>query len=217
MLVGGPTGGFLPPEALDTPLSHEPVARRPVPWPARAPLLALDDSTCLVDLATLMTRYLNDQACGKTIPCRIGTRRLAELGGGICVGHGRPSDAALVVGPGARTSATRRSAAWRPDASNPLLSGMRYFASEFEDHIVRGRCPAGVCQPVACGRRGARMTHRPLRPTQRRQPPDAMTDTLPADVARAPRTTSPSACSRPRRRSAASSRPHSASRSTGAR
>jgi NADH:ubiquinone oxidoreductase subunit F (NADH-binding) len=147
VLVGGPTGGFLPPEALDTPLSH---ARL---WEAGAlagsgSVLALDESTCLVDLAALMTRYLGDQACGKTIPCRIGTRRLAELGAAFCVGHARPSDASLL----SDLASDVRDAALcglEAGASNPLLSGMRYFAAEFEDHIVRGRCPAGVCRPVA--------------------------------------------------------------------
>jgi len=94
-----------------------------------------------------MTRYLNDNACGKTIPCRIGTRRLAELGSAVCTGHARPGDAALL----ADLAADVRDSALcglEADASNPLLTGMRYFAPEFEAHIVRGECPAGVCQPI---------------------------------------------------------------------
>ncbi len=100
-----------------------------------------------MDVATLMTRYLNDNACGKTIPCRIGTRRMAELGGAICSGHVRPSDAALL----GDLAADVRAAALcglEADASNPLLSGMRYFAPEFQAHTERGECPAGVCQPI---------------------------------------------------------------------
>ncbi len=146
LLVGGPTGGFLPADALDTPLAygalHEAGALA-----GSGTLLALDETACVVDVATLMTRYLNDNACGKTIPCRIGTRRLAELGGAMCTGHARPSDAALLVD----LAADVRAAALcglEADASNPLLSGMRYFAPEFEAHTVRGECPAGVCQPI---------------------------------------------------------------------
>jgi len=147
VLVGGPSGGFLPPEALDTPLTYGALTAAGA-LPGSGTLLALDGSTCIVDMATLLTRYLADQACGKTVPCRIGTRRLAELGSGFCSGRARPKDADLL-----RDLATDVRAAalcgLEAEASNPLLSGMRYFAAEFEDHIVRGRCPAGVCQPIA--------------------------------------------------------------------
>ncbi len=146
VLVGGPTGGFLPPESLDTPLTYERL-REAGALGGSGTLLALDESACIVDVATLMTRYLNDNACGKTIPCRIGTRRMAELGGAICSGHVRPSDAGVLED----LAADVRDAALcglEADASNPLLSGMRYFAPEFEAHIARGECPAGVCQPI---------------------------------------------------------------------
>ena len=73
VLVGGPTGGFLPPAELDTPLHAGGAdARRARSW-ARARSSSSTTPTCLVDMATLLTRYLTDEACGKTIPCRIGT------------------------------------------------------------------------------------------------------------------------------------------------
>ena len=146
VLVGGPTGGFLPPDALDTPLSNASLADAGA-LVGSGTLLALDESACIVDVATLMTRYLNDEACGKTIPCRIGTRRMAELGAGFCSGHARPGDGALLTD----LSGDVRDAALcglEANASNPLLSGMRYFAPEFEEHIVGGTCAAGVCQPI---------------------------------------------------------------------
>jgi len=146
VLVGGPSGGFLPPDALDTPLGHAELDAVGAIL-GSGTLLVIDDTTCLVDLASLLTRFCNDEACGKTIPCRIGTRRLAELGAAFCSGRSRPSDAALVTS----LSADIRDGALcglERTAVNPLLSGMRYFAEEFEDHIVRGICPAGVCQPI---------------------------------------------------------------------
>jgi NADH-quinone oxidoreductase subunit F len=146
LFVGGPSGGFLPPDALDTPLTHE-ALRAAGALAGSGTLLALDTDACIVDVATLMTRYLNDNACGKTIPCRIGTRRMAELGGAICSGHVRPADAALLDD----LAADVRAAALcglEADASNPLLTGMRYFAPEFEAHTERGECPAGTCQPI---------------------------------------------------------------------
>jgi len=147
VLVGGPTGGFLPPDGLDTPLTYEDLGQAGA-VAGSGTLLALDESACLVEVATLMTRYLNDNACGKTIPCRIGTRRLAELGAGFCSGHVRPRDAELL----SELAADVHDAALcglEKDAANPLLSVMRYFAPEFEAHSVRGECPAGVCQPLS--------------------------------------------------------------------
>ena len=146
VLTGGPTGGFLPPDALDTALTFE-ALREAGALGGSGTLLALDQSACLVDVATLMTRFLNDNACGKTIPCRIGTRRLAELGGAVCSGHARPGDPQLLADLGADVRAAAL-CGLEADASNPLLSGMRYFAPEFEAHIARGECPAGVCQPI---------------------------------------------------------------------
>jgi NADH-quinone oxidoreductase subunit F len=147
VLVGGPNGGFLPPDALDTPLTHEALHAAGA-LSGSGTLLALDESSCIVDLATLMTRFLNDNACGKTIPCRIGLRRLAELGAAACSGRSRPGDPQLLTDLAAdvRDAALCRLEA---EAPNPLLSGMRYFAPEFEDHTGRGQCPAGVCQPIA--------------------------------------------------------------------
>ncbi len=146
VLVGGPTGGFLPADALETALTYD-ALREAGALGGSGTLLALDERTCIVDLATLMTRYLNDNACGKTLPCRIGTRRMAELGAGFCSGHARPSDAGLLGDLAADVHAAAL-CGLEADASNPLLSGMRYFASEFEAHITRGECPAGVCQPI---------------------------------------------------------------------
>jgi NADH:ubiquinone oxidoreductase subunit F (NADH-binding) len=146
VLVGGPSGGFLPPDALDTPLGHQELTEAGAIL-GSGTVLAIDSSTCLVDLASLLTRYCSDEACGKTIPCRIGTRRLAELGAAFCTGRSRPTDATLVTS----LSDDIRDAALcglERTAINPLRSGMRYFPQEFEDHIVRGTCPAGVCQPI---------------------------------------------------------------------
>ena len=122
--------------------------RRRAPWSAQARCWPSTTPTCLVELATLLTRYLSDEACGKTIPCRIGTRRLSELGDAFCGGHARPTDATL-FGDLARDMRDAALCGLEAQAANPLLSGMRYFAAEFEDHVLRGHCPAGVCQPVS--------------------------------------------------------------------
>jgi NADH:ubiquinone oxidoreductase subunit F (NADH-binding) len=146
VLVGGPTGGFLPHDALGTPVAYGELAAAGALMGSGS-LLVIDASACLVELASLMTRYLSDEACGKTIPCRIGTRRLAELADGLCSGRCRPNDGGLI---GDLSADVRDSAlcALEGGAPNPLGSLMRYFPEEFEDHLVRGCCPAGVCRPI---------------------------------------------------------------------
>jgi len=146
VLVGGPTGGFLPADALDTPFAYDSL-REAGALGGSSTLMALDEKVCLVDLATLMTRYLSDNASGKTIPDRIGIRRLAELGAGLTTGHARPSDPDLLTALAADMRAAALSGL-EADAGNPLLTVMRYFAPEFQAHAERGECPAGVCQPI---------------------------------------------------------------------
>ena len=146
VLVGGPVGGFLPPSELDTLYTPEALAEAGAVVGSGS-LVVVDESTCIVDMATLLLRYLSDESCGKTIPCRIGVRRLYELGHRATTGLSKPSDAALVetlsadVRDGALCGLERL-------APNPFLSGMRYFADEFEAHFQHGECPAGVCTPV---------------------------------------------------------------------
>lgn len=146
VLVGGPTGGFLPPDALDTPLTYA-ALREAGALGGSSTLMAIDDKVCLVDLATLMTRFVGDSASGKTIPDRIGIRRLAELGSALTTGHSRPSDLGLMASLAADVRAAALSGL-EGDAGNPLLSVMRYFAPELDAHAERGECPAGVCQPL---------------------------------------------------------------------
>jgi NADH:ubiquinone oxidoreductase subunit F (NADH-binding) len=146
VLVGGPAGGFLPANELDTLYTPEALAEKNA-IVGSGSIVVVDGSTCLVDMATLLLRYLSDESCGKTIPCRIGVRRLYELGQRATMGLSKPSDAALAetlaadVRDGALCGLERL-------APNPFITGMRYFAEEFEAHFTRGECPAGVCSPV---------------------------------------------------------------------
>lgn len=146
VLVGGPSGGFMPPAALGTALTPASLEEYGAIL-GSGTILAADEGTCLVDLATLMTRYLNDEACGKTLPCRIGLRRLTEIGERFTGGRPRPTDPSLLQ---SLAEDTRDGALCGLEytAVNPLVTGMRYFAEEFEDHIVRSSCPAGVCRPL---------------------------------------------------------------------
>lgn len=152
VLVGGPAGGFLPPAELDAPLAPDALATRGAIW-GSGTLVVADESSCLVDLATLMERYLSDESCGKTIPCRIGVRRLYEIGQRATRGLARPTDPQLLVD---LASDVRDGALCGLEycAPNPLISVMRYFPDEFEAHFARGSCPAGVCTPLRLATHG---------------------------------------------------------------
>jgi len=146
VLVGGPSGGFLPADALGTAYGraslHEVGA-----IVGSGSILVVDQGACIVELATLLERFMSDESCGKCIPCRIGTRRLVELGERFTGGRPRPGDVQLLTD----LSADIRDGSLCGHgitAPNPLTSGMRYFAAEFEDHISRSTCPAGVCSPL---------------------------------------------------------------------
>jgi NADH:ubiquinone oxidoreductase subunit F (NADH-binding) len=142
LLVGGPTGGFLPLE-LDVPYTSAALAEHGAVM-GSGTIVALDDSICLFDMATLLQRFLSDESCGKTIPCRIGVRRLYEIGLRATAGLARPTDPQLLLDLAADVRDGGMCGLERL-APNSFLSGMRYFAQEFEDHFVRRTCPAGVC------------------------------------------------------------------------
>ena len=147
LLVGGPSGGLLPPDLLDTPYDFD-ALRTAGAHIGSGSVVVVDDRACIVDLARLLTRYCAGEACGKTIPCRIGTRRLAEIADRVVEGRPRPTDDALLADLAADIVASALCDHERL-TTLPLTSGMRYFRTELDDHILRSTCPAGVCHPIA--------------------------------------------------------------------
>jgi len=145
-LVGGPTGGLLPQELLDTPYTFA-ALRDAGAHVGSGALVVADETACIVDLARLLVRYGADEACGKTIPCRIGLRRLAEIGQRYVDGTARPTDPKLLADLADDCAASALCDHERL-APSPLRSAMRYFGPEIDDHILRGLCPAGVCSPI---------------------------------------------------------------------
>jgi NADH:ubiquinone oxidoreductase subunit F (NADH-binding) len=147
ILVGGPSGGILPPELLDTPYAFAPL-RGVGAHIGSGSVVVADDRACIVDLARLLTRFCAGEACGKTIPCRIGTRRLVEIADRVVEGRSRPTDADLLDDLSADIVASALCDHERL-TTLPLAGGMRYFRSEVDEHILRSACPAGVCHPIA--------------------------------------------------------------------
>jgi NADH-quinone oxidoreductase subunit F len=154
VVVGGPSGGILPPELLDTPYEWQ--ALRDVgAHIGSGSVIAADDRACIVDLGRLLTSFCATEACGKTIPCRIGTRRLVEIADRVVDGTPRPTDLQLLTDLSEDIVASALCDHERL-ATRPLLSVMRYFSSELDDHLLRSSCPAGVCRPIAVGTGSAR-------------------------------------------------------------
>jgi NADH:ubiquinone oxidoreductase subunit F (NADH-binding) len=147
VLVGGPTGGLLPPDALDTPYEFD-ALREAGAHVGSGSIVIADDRACVVDLARLLTRFAADQACGKSIPCRIGLRRLAEIGDRIAAGSPRRDDLG-VLGDLAHDIAASALCDHERTATLAFTSALRHFRAELDDHLLRSTCPAGVCHPIA--------------------------------------------------------------------
>ena len=153
VLVGGPSGGILPASELGVGFDHDSLESAGAQVGSGS-IVVLDQHSCVVDLAAVLTRFCADEACGKTIPCRIGLRRLAEIGARICEGQprgdeiSRLTDLSVDIVGSALCDHERR-------ATLALLSVVRYFRDELDAHLLRNTCPAGICQPKADARAGA--------------------------------------------------------------
>jgi NADH:ubiquinone oxidoreductase subunit F (NADH-binding) len=147
VLVGGPSGGLLPASLLDTPYEFD-ALRDAGAHIGSGSIVVVDERACVVDLARLLTRFCADEACGKTIPCRIGTRRISEIGDRIATGLPRPTDLQLLADLSADVVGSALCDHERL-TTLPFASGMRYFRTELDEHILRSNCPAGVCRPIA--------------------------------------------------------------------
>ena len=147
VLVGGPSGGILSAAELGTPYTFDAI-RAAGGHIGSGSVVVADERACVVDLARVLTRYCADEACGKTIPCRIGTRRLAEITERLADGTSRAGDLDLAVDLSADIVGSGLCDHERL-ATLPLLSGLRYFRDEIDAHFERGICPAGVCRPIS--------------------------------------------------------------------
>lgn len=143
--IGGPTGAVLPEALLGTPLDFDSL-RTAGAFVGSGTLRLLDDSACMVDFAREWFAYLSEESCGKCVPCRLGTRRLATTLEGIVSGLGRDSDLGLM-----EELATLMGEAsicgFGLTAPAVLRSTMTYFKDDYRVHIEDKRCPTGRCRP----------------------------------------------------------------------
>ncbi|MDJ0810013.1 MAG: NADH-quinone oxidoreductase subunit NuoF [Desulfobacterales bacterium] len=141
--LGGPSGGCVPEEYLDTPVDYEEIAKVGAIMGSGGAIV-MDENTCMVDMARFFMDFIQDESCGKCTPCREGTRRQLELLIKICDGHGEPQDLDELE----RLSAVIKETALcglGQTGPNPVLSTLRYFRDEYEAHIHAKQCPAKRC------------------------------------------------------------------------
>lgn len=144
--TGGPSGGCLSEEFLDTPVDYESLTAAGSIMGSGG-LIVLDEDTCVVDLARYFLDFVQKESCGKCAPCRVGTRHMVELLEKITKGDGEPNDLAKL-----RTLADTVKAAslcgLGQTAPNPVLTTLRYFRSEYLAHVTDKFCPATVCREL---------------------------------------------------------------------
>lgn len=144
--TGGPMGGCLPAEFLDLPVDYEKLTAAGSIMGSGG-LVVLDDETCMVDIARFFLDFIQDESCGKCVPCRVGTRRMLEILTRICEGKGRVGDVELLE---SLSNEIRQDSlcGLGQGAPNPVVSTLKHFRSEYEAHINEKRCPAKVCRAL---------------------------------------------------------------------
>jgi NADH:ubiquinone oxidoreductase subunit F (NADH-binding)/NAD-dependent dihydropyrimidine dehydrogenase PreA subunit len=144
--TGGPSGGCLPADRFDLPVDFDTLDQAGS-MVGSGGMVVMDERTCMVDVAKYFLEFLQDESCGKCVPCRIGISRMLEIVEDIAAGRGRPEQLDLLEDL-AETVAETSLCALGKTAPNPVLSTLRYFRDEYEAHVNEKRCPAGVCRPL---------------------------------------------------------------------
>jgi NADH-quinone oxidoreductase subunit F len=143
--IGGPSGGCVPAQAMDTPIDFDALGRLGSIMGSGG-LIVLDETDCMVDIARYFMQFTQSESCGKCTSCRIGTKRMLEILERICAGRGKREDLetlthlAGVVSKGSLCGLGKT-------APNPVLSTLKHFRSEYLAHI-NGECPAKKCKDL---------------------------------------------------------------------
>jgi len=141
--IGGPSGGCIPKRHLNVPLDYESLTGLGAIMGSGG-LVVMDENTCMVDIARFFLEFVQEESCGKCVPCRLGTRRMLDLLNKICEGKGELSDIDELKTLGKQIKVTALCGLGQT-GPNPVLSTLRHFRHEYIDHIVAKHCEAGVC------------------------------------------------------------------------
>lgn len=141
--TGGPSGGCVPAEQLDTAVDYESLNAAGTIMGSGG-IIVMDESTCMVDIAYYFLSFTQTESCGKCPPCRVGTKQMLEILERIKTGQGTMADLDQLETL-AETVKYGSLCGLGQTAPNPVLTTLRYFRDEYVAHIVDHRCPAGVC------------------------------------------------------------------------
>jgi len=144
--TGGPSGGCIPKDLLDTPIDYDKL-KEVGSIMGSGGMVVMDENTCMVDVARYFLDFLQDESCGKCLSCREGTKRMAEIVTNITNGQGAEGDLELLEELAIVVKDTSMCGLGQT-AANPVLSTLKYFRDEYEEHIKNGKCPAGVCSAL---------------------------------------------------------------------
>ncbi|MDO8687946.1 MAG: NADH-ubiquinone oxidoreductase-F iron-sulfur binding region domain-containing protein, partial [Dehalococcoidales bacterium] len=146
VLTGGPSGGCLPADMITLPVDYENLAKAGSIMGSGGMLIA-DEDTCMVDMARFFLSFVQNESCGKCVPCRIGTRQMLNIMERITQGEGQHGDIEHLEQLSQLIKSTSLCALGQT-APNPVLTTIRYFRDEYEAHIEEKRCPALVCKKL---------------------------------------------------------------------
>jgi NADH:ubiquinone oxidoreductase subunit F (NADH-binding)/(2Fe-2S) ferredoxin/Pyruvate/2-oxoacid:ferredoxin oxidoreductase delta subunit len=144
--TGGPMGGCIPESLLDLPVDYETLGQVGSIMGSGG-MIVMDEGTCMVDIARFFMEFIQEESCGKCVPCRVGTRRILEILQDICAGKGKDDDIETLKM--LCTNIKENSlCGLGQGAPNPVVSTLTYFLDEYEAHIYEKRCPAHVCRAL---------------------------------------------------------------------
>ncbi|WIF95256.1 NADH-quinone oxidoreductase subunit NuoF [Caminicella sporogenes] len=144
--TGGPSGGCLKEEHLDTPIDYDNLIALGSMMGSGG-MIVMDEDNCMVDIARFFLDFTVDESCGKCTPCREGTKRMLEILEKITSGKGEPEDLERLENL-ANTIKSASLCGLGQTAPNPVLSTLKYFRHEYEAHVYDKKCPAGVCKAL---------------------------------------------------------------------
>lgn len=144
--TGGPSGGCIPKEYLDTPVDFESLSRLGSIMGSGG-MIVMDEDNCMVDIAKFFLDFTVEESCGKCTPCRIGTKRMSEILDRITSGKGESGDIEKLEEL-SKVITDSALCGLGQTASNPIISTLKYFRNEYESHIFEKTCPAGNCRKL---------------------------------------------------------------------
>ncbi len=142
--MGGPSGGCVPAELIETVIDYRSLAATGAIMGSGG-MVVMDETTCMVDMARFFLDFTCKESCGKCVPCRLGTKRMLEILTRITEGKGKDGDIELLENLANQIKASSLCGLGQT-APNPVLTTLRYFRNEYEDHIYNKKCTAHQCK-----------------------------------------------------------------------